>query len=72
MSPIRTGAKKPQILFNINAACPGELGSDDRGYETSRQHTVGNTGLEKGIFGIFFIDVSRVEIAGNPGKLIDI
>lgn len=61
-----------QGLMDIDSAGAGEFVRHNSRQQACRKDAVGNAGFEKGFFGIGLIDVSRIEVAGDTRKQIDI
>ncbi|VTR68734.1 hypothetical protein DESC_720112 [Desulfosarcina cetonica] len=59
-------------MMHVNRSRARQARTDDGTDEAGRQHAMGDTGLEEGPLGIGFIDVGRVQVAGDAGEKIDI
>ena len=61
-----------QGLGQIDSAGAGQVGAEDGGDETGRQHAVGNAATEGGGLAELFVEVDGVGVGRNAGKENDV
>ena len=61
-----------ESLLQVYTAWSRQLGTQQVGDKTGRQHAVGDAGFKCGFFGIGLIDMSWIKIPGYSGIKIDI